>query len=67
MKLIIKNILTPIIFTVLLLMNVSCLDNFEDINKNPLYPDKEMEQLDRVLNSAYLPNLQKHVWTCKLN
>lgn len=61
MKLIIKNILTPIIFTVLLLMNVSCLDNFEDINKNPLYPDKEMEQLDRVLNSAYLPNLQKHV------
>ena len=44
-----------------LLANVSCTSDFEKINKNPLYPDKEMEQLDGVLNSAYLPALQKNV------
>lgn len=59
----IKNIKTIAValYMLSLLLNVACTDNFADINKNPLYPDKEMEQLDGVLNGAYVPNLQKNV------
>ena len=39
----------------------SCTDDFEQINKNPLFPDKEMEKLDNTLYGMYLPNLQKTV------
>ncbi len=39
----------------------SCTDNFERINKNPLYPDKEMEKMDDVIYGMYIPNLQKTV------
>ena len=59
MKQQIKNIFGITLACTGLLMNTSCLD-YEEINKNPYYPDKEMEQLDGVLNSAYLPNLEKH-------
>ncbi len=45
----------------LLLLVTSCLDDFESINKNPLYPDKEMEKMDEVLYGAYLANFQKAV------
>lgn len=59
MKRQIKNILGITLACVGLMMNTSCSD-FEDINKNPLYPDKDMEKLDGILNSAYMPNLEKH-------
>ncbi len=39
----------------------SCTDNFERINKNPLFPDKEMEKLDDVIYGMFIPNLQKTV------
>lgn len=39
----------------------SCLDDFENINKNPLYPDKEMQKMDNVFYGAYLANFQKAV------
>lgn len=45
----------------LLLLGTSCLDDFESINRNPLYPDKEMEKMDGVLYGAYLANFQKAV------
>ena len=35
--------------------------DFEEINKNPYLPDKDMEQKDGVLNGAYMPNLEKHI------
>lgn len=44
-----------------LLAQASCTRDFENINKNPLNPDKEMEQMDGVLNGAYMPTLQKNV------
>lgn len=44
-----------------LLLGTSCLDDFESINKNPLYPDKEMEKMDEVLYGAYLASFQKAV------
>ena len=59
MKQHIKNIFGITLACSSLLLNTSCLD-FEEINKNPYLPDKGMEQLDGVLNSAYLPNLEKH-------
>lgn len=40
--------------------STSCAD-FEEINKNPYLPDKDMEQKDGVLNGAYMPNLEKHI------
>lgn len=45
----------------LLLLVTSCLDDFESINRNPLYPDKEMEKMDGALYGAYLANFQKAV------
>ncbi len=60
MKVQIKNILGMVLACTGLMMNTSCSD-FEEINKNPLYPDKEMETMDGVLNSAYLPSLEKQV------
>lgn len=45
----------------LLLFATSCLDDFESINRNPLYPDKEQEKMDDVLYGAYLANFQKAV------
>lgn len=45
----------------LLLSGTSCLDDFESINKNPLYPDKEMEKQDDVLYGAFLASFQKAV------
>lgn len=45
----------------MLLGITSCTSDFESINKNPLFPDKEMEKLDNVLYGMYLPNLQKTV------
>lgn len=45
----------------LLPLGTSCLDDFEDINKNPLYPDKEMEKKDGVVYGAYLANFEKAV------
>lgn len=59
MKLNIK--ISALLSSILLMFSISCTSDFEEINKNPLYPDKEMEQLDGVLYSAYLPNLQKNV------
>lgn len=61
MNLKIKNRIIAVIAFAGLMTNTSCLRDFEEINKNPLYPDKPMEQLDGVLNSAYLPDLEKHV------
>lgn len=49
------------ILSCLFIINSSCISDFEDINKNPLFPDKEMEQLDGILNGAYVPTLQKNV------
>lgn len=49
------------ILSCLFIMSSSCVSDFEDINKNPLFPDKEMEQLDGVLNGAFVPTLQKNV------
>ena len=43
MKQQIKNIFGITLACTGLLMNTSCLD-YEEINKNPYYPDKEMEQ-----------------------
>ena len=60
MKLQIKNRLGVALACVGLVMNTSCTD-FEEINKNPYFPDKDMEKMDGVLNSAYLPALEKHV------
>ena len=59
MKIQMKNILGVALACAGLMMNTSCSD-FEEINKNPYYPDKDMEKMDGVLNSAYLPNLEKH-------
>lgn len=42
MKQQIKNIFGITLACTGLLMNTSCLD-YEEINKNPYYPDKEME------------------------
>lgn len=57
-----KRIGSLILATFLLLLSVtSCLDDFESINKNPLYPDKEMEKQDDVLYGAYLASFQKAV------
>lgn len=47
--------------SLLAIIGTSCLDDFEKINKNPLYPDKEMEKMDGVLYGAYLANFQKSV------
>ncbi|MBR8709537.1 RagB/SusD family nutrient uptake outer membrane protein [Bacteroides pyogenes] len=55
----IKNIFGIAFACTGMLMNTSCMD-YEEINKNPYLPDKSMEQLDGILNSAYLPNLEKH-------
>lgn len=44
-----------------LFIQTSCTRNFEKINKSPLNPDKEMEQLDGILNGIYIPALQKNV------
>ncbi len=60
MKVQIKKIVGVVLACAGLMINTSCLD-FEEINKNPYYPDKDMEKMDGVLNSAYLPNLEKHV------
>lgn len=43
-----------------IMTSTSCAD-FEEINKNPYLPDKDMEQKDGVLNGAYMPNLEKHI------
>ena len=56
-----KNKFSYFIICALMAISFSCTDDFSEINKNPLYPDKEMEQLDGILNSAYLPTLQKNV------
>lgn len=56
-----KNKYIYLIIYTIIALGLSCTDDFEKINKNPLYPDKEMEQLDGILNSAYLPSLQKNV------
>lgn len=48
-------------FSFVISLQVSCTRDFENINKSPLNPDKEMEQLDGVLNGAYMPVLQKNV------
>lgn len=34
---------------------------FDEINKNPLYPDKDMEKLDGVIYGAFLANFEKAV------
>ena len=44
-----------------LLLGTSCIDDFAEINKNPLYPDKEVEKQDGILYGAYLANFQKAV------
>lgn len=59
-----KNILKTVgmgSLAVCLFALTSCTRDFEKINKNPLNPDKEMEQLDGILNGAYMPVLQKNV------
>jgi len=56
-----KGIEAVMIFGTCMMLHTSCTRDFEEINKNPLYPDKEAEQWDGVLNSAYLPDLQKNV------
>ena len=50
MKIQMKNILGVALACAGLMMNTSCTD-FEEINKNPYYPDKDMEKMDGVLNS----------------
>lgn len=57
-----KRLGNSFLAALLLLITVtSCLDDFEKINKNPLYPDKEMEKMDGVIYGAYLANFQKAV------
>ncbi len=56
-----KHIAGAVLASGCLMALSSCMYDFTDINRNPLYPDKEQELLDGVLNSAYLPNLEKHV------
>lgn len=60
MKLQIKKI-TGVLLACAGLMAITSCSEFEEINKNPYYSDTEMEQLDGVLNGAYVPNLEKHV------
>lgn len=60
MKLQIKKI-TGVLLACAELMAITSCSEFEEINKNPYYSDTEMEQLDGVLNGAYVPNLEKHV------
>ena len=60
MKIQLKHIMGVAVAFSCLQMNTACID-FEEINTNPYFPDKDMEKLDGVLNSAYLPNLEKHV------
>lgn len=50
-----------IVALLIITIHSSCLDDFEKINKNPLYPDKEMEKMDGVYYGAYFPNLEKSV------
>ena len=45
-----------------IMTSTSCAD-FEEINKNPYLPDKDMEQKDGVLNGAYMPNLEKQYYS----
>lgn len=57
-----KKIARLLLATFLLLtFGTSCLDDFEEVNQNPLYPDKEMEKMDGVLYGAYLANFEKAV------
>lgn len=56
-----QNTLCALAFTASIAGLSSCTDGFERINKNPLYPDKEMEKLDDVIYGMYIPNLQKTV------
>ncbi|WP_336616557.1 SusD/RagB family nutrient-binding outer membrane lipoprotein [Bacteroides acidifaciens] len=56
-----KHIAGAVLASGCLMALSSCMYDFTDINRNPLYPDKNQELLDGVLNSAYLPNLEKHV------
>ena len=60
MKIQIKKIVGVLLACAGIMTSTSCAD-FEEINKNPYLPDKDMEQKDGVLNGAYMPNLEKHI------
>lgn len=53
-----KNITKLVLMPCLIVLVSSCLSSFEEINKNPLYPDAEMLSRDGVLNGTFLPTLQ---------
>ena len=53
MKIQIKKIVGVLLACAGIMTSTSCAD-FEEINKNPYLPDKDMEQKDGVLNGAYM-------------
>lgn len=56
MKIQIKKIVGVLLACAGIMTSTSCAD-FEEINKNPYLPDKDMEQKDGVLNGAYMPEI----------
>ena len=51
------------IYTVIVLLGAflfaSCLKDYEDINKNPLFPDDKMKSYDGVAGGSYFISFEK--------